>query len=336
MRLPFIHPADPATRAARQPLAPISAIVTIPPYARFIDEVARHPAVSGLRLNTVMPTKDPLESVLKRLHDATEGAGGKDLFIDLKARQLRVQTFGVPPFTEIELSHRIALDTHSHIPAVAYFHDGLETATVLEVADTTDGARSKLIMQEGPKRVVGPGESVNIMHPSLRIEGFLTGKDKEYIEAANKVGLRQYMLSFVEHAKDIAELRTYAPGAQVVAKLESLAGVHYAKHAYEKKKDPEVRLMAARGDLYIQLKLPHHVIGALETILDADPEAIVASRIFSSLSESGYPSCADIGDADNLMRMGYRTLMLGDDICQQRDSVLSALNLLDQMAQRYS
>ena len=43
----------------------------------------------------------------------------------------------------------------------------------------------------------------------------------------------------------------------------------------------------------------------------------------------------DIGDVDSLMRMGYRTLMLGDDICMRRESVMSALNLLYAMGGKY-
>jgi hypothetical protein len=35
-----------------------------------------------------------------------------------------------------------------------------------------DGDR--LILEDGPRRLVGPGESVNIVHPSLEIEGTLT------------------------------------------------------------------------------------------------------------------------------------------------------------------
>ena len=33
----------------------MKAIVTMPPYAPYLEEVAQHPIVSGIRLNTVMP-----------------------------------------------------------------------------------------------------------------------------------------------------------------------------------------------------------------------------------------------------------------------------------------
>jgi pyruvate kinase len=296
------------------------AIVTIPPYAPFIDEVLRHPVVSGIRLNTVMPVKEPLEQLVERL-DSKAKANSKELWIDLKCRQLRIKTYGVPPFTEIELSHNIKVDT----PVTAYFCDGAEQATVLEIDN------NRLIMQEGPQRVVGPGESVNIPHPSLQIDGFFTDTDKNYINAGKKVGFHNYMLSYVEGPADSAELFRLDPEARAIEKIESLKGMDYVVNKWDKK----TRLMTARGDLYVEMKLPHHMIGAAETIVKRDPDAVVASRIFSSLARSTEPSCEDIGDVDNLMRMGYRTLMLGDDICMRRESVISGLNLLDAMAKRY-
>jgi len=296
----------------------VSAIVTIPPYAPFIRDVAGHSIVSGLRLNTVMPVKDSLEDVVKRLK---EEAGDKDLWIDLKCRQLRVKTYGVPPFTEIALTHNLSVET----PVKAYFSDGQQAATVLAV----DG--NKLIMQEGPERVVGPGESVNIVHPSLKVEGYFTDTDMRYIEASQKAGVHNYMLSFVEGKEDVDGIYKLDPDAKVVAKIESQKGLSYAA-----KRDEKIRLMAARGDLYIEVKRPHQIIQAVEDIVKHDPDAIAASRIFSSLAESYEPSCADIGDADNLLRIGYRTFMFGDDICMRRDTIINGLNLFAAMAERYN
>ena len=296
---------------------PVKAIVTIPPYAPFIDEVLRHPIVEGVRLNTVMPVKEPLEGLLQRL-DAKARGNGKQFWIDLKCRQLRIKTYGVPPFTEIELTHKIQVN----VPTKAYFSDGTQCATVLQV----DGNR--LIMQEGPQRVVGPGEAVNIPDPSLRVEGYFTDTDKGYIDAGLKVGVKRYMLSFVEGKADIDALKGLYPEAEIVAKIESVRGLDYVVGEWKN----EAHLMAARGDLYMEVQLPHHVIDACQMIVQKDREAIVASRIFPSLSESPIPSCQDIGDVDSLLRMGYRRFMLGDDLCMRRETVLSGLNLLAAMA----
>ncbi len=93
--------------------------------------------------------------------------------------------------------------------------------------------------------------------------------------------------------------------------------------------------MAARGDLYMQLHWPHKIIDVLENILYKDESAIVASRILDSLSNNSEPTCEDIGDLDNLLRMGYKTVMFGDYVCLDRRSIISALNIFSVMSERY-
>ncbi|MCW1970540.1 MAG: pyruvate kinase [Anaerolineae bacterium] len=292
-------------------------IVTIPPYADFIGEVARHPMVCGLRLNTVMPIKGSDASsyadMLRRLSQF-----GQPLWVDLKGRQLRVVGAAIPPYTEVKVSHRVQVDT----PAPAYFSDGREYAEVVAV----DGDR--LILGEGPRRLIGPGESVNIVHPSLRIEGTLTDTDRAYLSAMRELGLRHVMLSFAEQTSDIDEVKTLLPNAELVLKIESQRGLTFVRQH----KASLGRLMAARGDLYVEVARPHHIIRAAREVAQADPNAIVASRILESLAHHPVPSCADMSDVAFLLSAGYRTFMLGDTICQRRHSVIEALNVLQSFA----
>ena len=51
----------------------MKAIVTIPPYASYLQDIADHPVVEGLRLNTVMPIKESLEDMLTRLKGVAKG-----------------------------------------------------------------------------------------------------------------------------------------------------------------------------------------------------------------------------------------------------------------------
>lgn len=291
----------------------ISALVTAPPYADFLDEVAAHPIVRGLRLNTVMPLKDGPAEALERLSKL-----GQPLWVDLKGRQLRVVGAAIPPFTEVVLSHRINVQT----PVDAWFGDGRERARVVAV----DGNR--LILEDGPRRLVGPGESVNIPHPSLQIEGTLTETDRAYLAAMKSLGLKRVMLSYVESPADAAEVRELLPGAEILLKIETQRGLAYARTH----KAGQGHLMAARGDLYVEVVRPHRVVTALRDILQADPGAVVASRLFNSLAYGPVPDSADIGDAAFLLSLGYKTFLLGDDICFRRDSALAALNLLETLA----
>jgi pyruvate kinase len=122
------------------------------------------------------------------------------------------------------------------------------------------------------------------------------------------------------------------PEAEIILKIETQRGLdfvrrHGAAHG---------RLMAARGDLYVEVLRPHRVVGALRDIIAADPQAVVASHILDSLGHHPVPASADIGDVAFLLALGYRTCLLGDMICFQRDSVVAALNLLQAIAGEFA
>ncbi|MBN1138821.1 MAG: hypothetical protein JXM73_19710 [Anaerolineae bacterium] len=292
----------------------IQAIVTAPPYAPFLDEVAAHPLVCGLRLNTVMPLREGPGEALDRLR-----ALGQPLWVDLKGRQLRVVGAAIPPYSEVHLSHPVRVRT----PVDAFFSDGRECVRVAAV----DGAR--LILADGPRRLIGPGESVNIVDRSLEIEGTLTETDRAYLAAMKERGLERVMLSYVEGPADADEVRLLLSAAQVMLKIETQRGLDYAREHGAR----QGRLMAARGDLYVEVLRPHRIIGALRDIIAADPQAVVASRLLDSLAWDPVPESADIGDVAYLIALGYRTFMLGDVVCLKRDTVLAALDLLARIAE---
>ncbi|HOX61108.1 MAG TPA: pyruvate kinase [Candidatus Magasanikbacteria bacterium] len=333
----------------------MKAISTIHPLSPFLADVVGHPVISGVRLNTVMPMRRPLEEGLLRLKKAV---GEKDIWIDLKCRQIRTshgfffdaperprkivvgdttfsldpscpRTHGViktPPWAELTITHKIKLDL-SKGPVKCYMQDGYDSAYI---ADIIDGNR--LIMLDGPKRVVGGGESINILDPSLEIEGYLTETDREFIEAAKKVGIHTYMLSYVEQDSDISDLFDLDPDAKVLAKIESRKGITWATESFPKKfaTNPQVSLMAARGDLYVEIGIdrPDNIIKATRKIIKADPQAILASRILTSLRQSSRPTCSDITDIECSRLMGYKTLMIGDDICFDKGPLMLALDIL--------
>jgi hypothetical protein len=288
-------------------------IVTAPPYADFLADVVAHPLVSGLRLNTVMPVRGGPGAALDRLT-----ALGAPLWVDLKGRQLRVAEAAIPPFTAVRLSHPISLRT----PTDAFFADGTEHAIVVDV----DGDR--LILADGPRRLIGPGESVNLPDASLGVHGTLTATDRAYLEAMAERGLTRVMLSFCEVPSDADEVRALLPGAEVVQKIESRKGLWHARdHG-----PAGGRLMAARGDLFVEVREPHKVLGAVRDVLRADPDAIVGSRILASLARGPVPDSADLSDVAWLLSLGCRTLMLGDAVCLRRQSVLAALDALSAIA----
>lgn len=295
----------------------VRAIITAPPYATFLDEVSRHPLVCGLRLNTVMPLRGGPADALRRLQ-----ALGQPLWVDLKGRQLRVMGAAIPPYTEVHLSHPIRVET----PVEVFFSDGNECVRAVAVEG------NRLILEDGPRRLIGPGESVNIVHPSLQIEGTLTETDRAYLSAMGELGLKQVMISYVESPSDIQEVLDLVPDAEIMLKIETQRGLDYArKHGAS-----HGRLVAARGDLYVEVLHPHRIVGALRQVIAADPQAVVASRVFDSLAHQPVPVSADIGDVAFLLSLGYRTFMLGDAVCLQREPLLEALNLLQAVAGEFT
>lgn len=292
----------------------VSAIVTLPPYAPFAAEVARHPLVAGFRLNTVMPLagETPREA-LERLSRL-----GPPLWVDLKGRQLRVVEAAVPPFTAVRVSHRLRVPT----PCDVFFGDGREAARLLAV----DGDR--LVLEEGPRRVLGPGESVNVVHPGLEVEGSLTQGDRAWLVAMRETRCSRAMLSFVEREEDVEELRAALPGVAPMLKIESRRGLAFAgRHGSRLG-----RLVAARGDLYVEVREPHRIVGALRDVIAADPDAVAASRLFPTLARTPVPVASEVCDAAFLLALGYRTFLLGDEVCLRREPVLAALDLLDAVA----
>jgi pyruvate kinase len=222
----------------------------------------------------------------------------------------------------VRLSHPIRVRT----PVEAYFSDGTERVRVLAV----DGDR--LILEDGPRRLVGPGESVNIVDPSLEILGTLTDTDRAYLDAMGEAGLKQVMLSYVESSADVEEVKALLPGAEIMLKIESRRGLNFVREGGARLG----RLMAARGDLYIEVSRPHKLASALRRIVAADPEAVVASRLFDSLVAGPVPASADIGDASYLLELGYRTFMFGDLVCLRKETLLEALNLLQALAGEFA
>jgi pyruvate kinase len=268
-------------------------------------------------LNTVMPLREGPKEALERLR-----CYGQPLWVDLKGRQLRVVGAAIPPYSEVRLSHTIQVDT----PVDAFFSDGTECVRVAAV----DGDR--LILEDGPRRLIGPGESVNIIHPSLKISGTLTETDKAYLKAMEAVSLHKVMLSYVESVSDIQEVQALLPGAEVMLKIETQRGLDFAR----KHGSSFGRLMAARGDLYVEVLRPHRMVSALRQIISADHQAVVASRIFDSLAHHPVPVSADISDAAFLLSLGYRTFLFGDVVCLQRDTIIEALNLLEAVATEFT
>ncbi|MGC4115613.1 MAG: hypothetical protein QM765_13620 [Myxococcales bacterium] len=300
--------------------ATLGVIATLPPYVDHRQEIIDHPQVGALRFNTISPLGCSRAQMLERLQ---KECGDKRLWLDLKGRQLRIARFAYLPYAFVELNHRIQVE----LPVDVHFKDCVSRAVEL-----VDG--NKLILNKRPLRVVGEGEPVNILDASLKIEGTLTDGDREYVEAARKLGLHDYMLSFVEGRADLEELLALDPDANLIAKIESRKGLDFVRTDYPSLKD-KVVLMAARDDLFVNLgEAKEDFLEALELLVAADPEAIAASRLLCSLEESREVAAQDLSDLWLLLELGFKNFMLSDGLCFREEAFRSAVAVLDRVLGR--
>ncbi|PIR94166.1 hypothetical protein COT97_02720 [Candidatus Falkowbacteria bacterium CG10_big_fil_rev_8_21_14_0_10_39_11] len=288
-----------------------SFIGTYPPLVDHRGLLVRDESIDELRYNTIMPIGETPEELLIRL--CTE-AKGKKIWLDLKCRQLRVTEFAYQPFEFVTLNHPIQIDT----PFILHAKFGQ-----VGVHQVVDGR--KLILSARPVELFGAGQPVNILDKSLKIKGFLTDQDRVFIAVAKTIGIHSYMLSFVEQEQDIVDILTLDPDAEIIAKIESRRGLQFVDEYYYKYVG-RVRLMAACDDLYVNMRPDNlDILTALKQIIAADPTAIAASRILTSLETSDQLAMQDIMHLELLKQMGFVNFMLSDRLCFNQESCLEAL-----------
>ena len=191
-------------------------------------------------------------------------------------------------------------------------------------------------MDEPPQYKVRDGESLHIRHPSLRVTGPLfTEAELQKIEQVQRAGFKRYFLSYVEQQRDVDEfLELIGRAAEVWLKIENPKGLSYVAHSFRKREN--LILVAARGDLYVELEKPHEIMQALKLIVEKDPKACVGSRILLSIVETPVPSCADFLELSWLYDIGYRNMLLCDELCLKEQWLAPAINAFERFAGAYA
>lgn len=308
--------------------------VTLWPNFPHFRRFAQDGRLAGIRLNSAMISQAELDRELAAFADAGVAV---PLHFDIKGRQLRV-TEVLPDETrlDIRLNHPIKVRT----PTPVLFKAGADDALLERVEE--DGHR--LVFRGGPRFLVRPGESLHIRHPSLEVGGSqFTDAELAKIAAVRAAGCTRWYLSYVESARDVDEfLDLVGRDADVSLKIESKKGLAYAANEFTKADN--LRLVAARGDLYVELDRPHHVMDALRLVIEKDADAMVGSRILLSMipppprdddSEALVPSCADFLELGWLFDAGYRSMLLCDELCLRQKLLAGAVAAFDAFRTSY-
>jgi len=289
-------------------------IATLPALHRtdLLEKIISDPAVSAVRYNTGAVLSYSVRETLQLLKNMTEFYS-KSLWIDLKGRQLRIMHWAVPDYAKIVLNHKIEVEGSARV----YFRGDQFSELKL--------ARGNVIYVDPPPRTaVGEGQSINILGENVRILGYLTGRDKEFLRVSGDLGITDFCLSFVEGWEDIREAeKVFAENpnvkpdvhAKFYLKIESPKGFDFAA-GLSSDAVKRYRIIAARDDLLVTLggNKPA-MLSMLENFVTINPAAIVASRLFSGLENGGAVTFADYTDLELMRRFGYKNFMLSDGIC---------------------
>jgi len=299
-------------------------LVTLWPTFPHFKKFAGDNRLGGIRLNSAMIKVDELTDELDVVKTVN---GSVPLYFDIKGNQLRVtNVFPNNHRLELCLNHPIKVKT----PTMVLFKAGADYALLNSVQNGRH-----LIFDGGPEYMVTEGESLHIRDPSLQVYGptFLD-YEIEKIAKARKAGFNKFFLSYVQSQRDIDEFREFVGDSEIVAKIEDKKGLNYVANEFRKTDD--LSLMAARGDLYVELDKPHQMMDALKLIQSKDPNASVGSRFLLSLVQEPVPSCADFMDLAWVYDIGYRKIMLCDELCLKDDLLSSAVNVLESFRQSYA
>lgn len=279
-------------------------IATLPAIYHYelLNTIISHPLVSSVRINTGTPSPHTAHETLAAIKAKTE----KIIWVDLKCRQLRVERWCAPGYCEVELNHNIELE----LPAKIHFRGS-------EWADIKAVKYNKIYLTNPPRQAIGQGQSVNIHAKSLKINGYFTKEDLEYIKAAECLGIDHFMLSFYEGEEDFEMFEKqfeHPERVHVVAKIESQKGVE-SLNSFSPM--AERSLMIARDDLLVNIgEDKTKLLDVLDQCLELDKDTIVASQFFSGLENDGV-NASDISDLHLLHLMGYKNFMLSDGICHR-------------------
>lgn len=293
----------PTGRATR----PVSFHVTLWPAFPHFVRFATHPSVQGIRLNSAMMAASEIDDVFVDRSSMSK----VPLWFDVKGMQMRVREIVCgtdKDHLEFILNRPVKVKT----PCPVWFKGGEDCAKLIEVKNGTH-----FIFEGGPRNEVRAGESIHILESEFEVGGpLLLDYEIEKVEKIKKLGFKRWYLSYVYDQRHVDEFREVIGNeAELILKIENKPGLRYVVEQYHSM--PYTHLMAARGDLFVEVDRAHHIMQATKLIVDKDPDAFVGSRMLLSLVKSQIPSSSDLCELAWLYDVGFRNFLLCDELCLQ-------------------
>lgn len=275
-----------------------------------------------------------------------EKEGGKPLAVlaDLQGPKLRLGTFeGGSISLEVRQKFRLDLDetpgneTRAPLPHPEIF-EALQPGCALLLDDGKVRLRVQACGKDFAETVVEAGRSlsdrkgVNVPDIVLALSP-LTEKDRKDLAIALELGADWIGLSFVQRARDVAEVRQIVDGrAAVLAKLEKPSAIKALIPILEQADG----VMIARGDLGVEMPIedvPHIQKRILREARRVGKPVIVATQMLESMIVSPMPTRAEASDVATAVYDGADAVMLSAETASG-DYPIEAVKMMHRIIQR--
>jgi pyruvate kinase len=170
------------------------------------------------------------------------------------------------------------------------------------------------------------------IHPAAVLP-VLTDRDREAIAIGIRRGLRHVALSFASCAEDVDLVRSLAPGASVIAKIESSAGVRNMDGII----DRSDAVLIDRGDLSREVPLeyvPFYQKAIVRRANRWSRPVFVATNLLESMVTNRNPTIAEANDVANTLLDGVHGLVLAAETAIGRDPV-GIVNMVTRMVRAF-
>ena len=185
------------------------------------------------------------------------------------------------------------------------------------------------VIEGGP---ISDAKGVNVPEVALPLKP-LTDKDSADLDVALELGVDWVALSFVQRAKDVAEVRARVDGrAGLIAKIEKPSAIEDLEGIMAQSD----AIMVARGDLGVELPI-ESVPGLQKKLVRAARGAgvpvVVATQMLESMVHAAMPTRAEVSDVASAVYDGADAVMLSAESAVGEYPV-EAVNMMDRIAVR--
>lgn len=318
----------------------IQILCTLGPASLFPDVIAQLDE-AGVDLFRINLSHTPIEAVEETIA-LVQDASSKPLCLDLHGAQVRcgkvapdvVLQKGEPirltaaklegTARELTLWPRAAFTALRAGSLVAVDFDGAQ----LEVTRVAQDYAEAVVIDGGQVR---SNKAVTV-HPTPVLP-VLTDSDREAVAIGVRRGVQYVALSFAGSGEDIDEVRSLAPKASVIAKIESSAGVRNMDSII----DRSDAVLIDRGDLSKDVPLeyvPFYQKAIVRRANRWSRPVYVATNLLESMVTSRNPTIAEANDVANTLLDGVHGLVLAAETAIGRDPV-GIVNMVTRMVRAF-